>query len=417
MHLDPLASDHHGEAARLRTRGAVVPVVLPGGVRAFAVTRHEALVELLRHPCVSKNWRNWSALSRGAVPEDWPLTSMVKVSSMVAADVADHRRLRRPVSKALTQHRMRALRPRIVEIAGRLVRDLPDRAGADGTVDLVRHFACPLSMEVICELIGVPAGWRDSFRELIEVRGLIGLGSNLGSAVAEEAWEVEHDRQEILRRLVALRAAEPGDDMTTALLAGAAAAAGGGISPLTAEELADTIWLMLIAGHETTQRLIINAVRALLMHPEQRVLAMAGGDSTWESVVDETLRWDAPVGNFLARYPLEDIPIAGSMIPAGEMVLACYSAVGRDPAQHGHDAHLFDITREQAKHLAFGDGLHACPGATLSRVEATAALSLLFNFYPSLGLAVPPGTLVPLPSLFSNSVRALPVRLGPGTGR
>src|ERR1700735_1843792 len=310
MHLDPLGSDHHGEAARLRARGAVVPVVLPGDVRAFAVARHEALVELLRHPCVSKNWRNWSALGCGDVPADWPLTSMVKVSSMVSADGEDHRRLRRPVSKALTQHRMRALRPRIADLAGGLIRDLPDRAGADGAVDLVRHFAYPLSMEVSCELIGVPPGWRDSFRELIEVRGLIGLGSNVGSALAEgsataeEAREVEHDRQEILRRLVALHAAEPGDDLTTALLA---AATGGGLSPLTAGEVADTIWLMLIAGHETTQRLIINAVRAVLLHPEQRALAMAGGDSTWGPVIDETLRWDAPVGNFPARYPLADI--------------------------------------------------------------------------------------------------------------
>jgi 2-hydroxy-5-methyl-1-naphthoate 7-hydroxylase len=173
-----------------------------------------------------------------------------------------------------------------------------------------------------------------------------------------------------------------------------------------------TLWLMLAAGHETTLSLIVNAVRALLTHPEQRALAMAGGEDTWVSVVEETLRWDAPIGNFMARYPLEPIDIAGVTIPPGEAILACYSSAGRDTTQHGAAADGFDITRRQERNLAFGGGPHICLGAGLARLEATVALSALFSRYPGLSLAVDPAALAPVPSLFSNSVRSLPVVLG-----
>jgi cytochrome P450 len=158
--------------------------------------------------------------------------------------------------------------------------------------------------------------------------------------------------------------------------------------------------------------LIVNAVRALLTHPDQLALARAGDENTWAAVVEETLRWDASIGNVPARYPLEDIEIAGVTIPAGEAILAGFSAAGRDPEQHGPDAHVFDITRTQHKHLAFGDGgPHMCPGASLARHEATLALQALFTRYPALTLAVPAESLAPVPSMFSNSVRALPVRI------
>lgn len=152
---------------------------------------------------------------------------------------------------------------------------------------------------------------------------------------------------------------------------------------LSDEELVDTLWLMLTAGHETTLSLIVNATRALLTYPDQRAIAVAGDDQTWAAVVEETLRWDAPIGNFMARYPLEDIVIAGVTIPAGEAILAPYSGVGRDPARHGADADEFDITRHHERHLAFGDGPHLCLGASLARVEATIALRALFERSPA----------------------------------
>jgi cytochrome P450 len=147
----------------------------------------------------------------------------------------------------------------------------------------------------------------------------------------------------------------------------------------------------------------------LLTHPDQRQLAVS--EKLWPAVVEETLRWDAPIGNFPARYPLEDIEIAGVPIPRGEAILAPYSGVGRDPAAHA-DADSFDITRPPSRHLAFGGGPHVCLGAHLARLEATVALPALFERFPRLSLAVPAAELPPVPSFFSNSAAALPVRLG-----
>ncbi|MEV0347442.1 cytochrome P450 [Nonomuraea sp. NPDC050680] len=398
--LDPAGTDHHGEAARLRELGPVVRVVLPGGVEAWSVTHHALLADLLADRRVSKDWHNWTAVRDGSIADDWPLIGMVKVTNMLTADGREHHRLRKFVTQTLTPRRVQSMRPRIAGIVGGLLDDLPSHAAADGTVDLRKHFAYPVPMQVICELVGVPEEERPELRELVD--------SIFRSTTApEEVLKTQRDIYLLLDRLVAARHAAPGDDLISELIA----AQRDDPERLTDEELVGTLWLMLAAGHETTLSLIVNGARALLTHPEQRALAVAGGEETWSAVVEETLRWDAPIGNFMARYPLEDIEIAGVTIPAGEAILAPYSAVGRDGEHHGPDAARFDITREQRRHLAFGGGPHLCLGASLARLEATEALPALFRRYPGLSLAVPPAALVPVPSLFSNSAAELPVFL------
>jgi 2-hydroxy-5-methyl-1-naphthoate 7-hydroxylase len=400
--LDPYGSDHHGEAARLRGLGPVVRVELPGGILAWAVSHHEHLSALVNDPRVSKNWRHWSAIQRGDIPDDWPLIGMLKVDNMVTADGAEHHRLRRLVTKTLTQRRVQEMRPRIAEIVDALLDALPSHAAPDGTVDLRQHFAYPVPMQVICELTGVPEPWRPRLRELVD-------SIFRTDTTSEEVIQTQRERVEMLQRLVDLRREEPGDDLTSALIAARREDPGA----LTPEELIDTLWLLLTAGHETTLSLIVNGTRALLTHPDQRELAVTG--DRWEDVVEETLRVDAPIGNFMARYPLEDIEIAGVTIPAGEAILACYSAAGRDTAQYGLDADRFDLTSTTAKHLAFGGGPHFCLGASLARLEGAVALRALFTRYPNLALAISPDSLPPVPSLFSNSAAALPVHLGAAT--
>lgn len=398
--LDPTGSDHHGEAARLRAAGPVVRVVLPGDVHAWAVTHHDLLAELVADQRVSKDWRNWTAIRNGDIPDDWPLIGMVKVTNMVTADGREHHRLRKFVTQTLTPRRVQGMRPRLTEIVHGLLDDLPAHAAADGTVDLRPHYAYPVPMQVICELVGVPEDERDELRALVD--------SIFRSTTApEEVLRTQRDIHLLLGRLVAAKHARPGEDLTSALIA----AQENDPDRLTDEELAGTIWLMLAAGHETTLSLIVNAVRALLTHPDQRALAVAGDERTWAAVVEEALRWDAPIGNFMARYPLEDIEIAGVTIPAGDAILAPYSAVGRDAAQHGPDADRFDITREQRRHLAFGGGPHLCLGTALARMEAVIALPALFTRYPDITLAA--DHLTPVPSLFSNSTATLPVHLKP----
>lgn len=401
VRLDPYGSDHHGEAAELRRLGPVVRVILPGEIHAWAVTHHEPLAALVKDPRVSKDWRNWTAVKTGQIRDDWPLVGMLKVTNMVTADGAEHQRLRRLVTRTLTPGCVKALRPRISQIAESLLGALPGHAGPDGAVDLRQHYAYPLPMAVICELAGVPELWRPRLRQLVD-------SIFRTDTTPQEAVNTERDRLDLLHRLVAVRTEAPSGDLTTALTNARRADP----DALSDEELTDTLWLMLTAGHETTLSLIVNATRALLTNPGQRDLALAGDENTWAAVVEETLRWDAPIGNFMARYPLEDIQIGGFTIPAGEAILAPYSCVGRDPDQHGPSAGEFDITRAQRRNLAFSDGPHVCLGAPLARLEASTALRALFGRYPCLTLAVPPAQIPPVPSLFSNSAASLPVHLG-----
>ncbi|MGW3684028.1 cytochrome P450 family protein [Streptomyces prasinus] len=401
VHIDPLGTDRHGEAARMRELGPVVRAELPGGVRMWVVTDYALLAELAADPRVGRDWRNWEALRRGEIPDDWPLLSMIRLNNAMARDGAEHRRLRRPLTRSFTRNRVERLRPRIDQIVATMLDELPGRVGPDGIVDLRRHYAYPFPMQVICELIGVPEPWWPRFRELIDtvVRA---------DTTAEQFLATQQERHELWQRLFAMRRAEPADDLTSALLAD-----NDGEGALTDDELEDTLWMLIGAGHETSISLIVNATRALLTHPDQLALVRAGDGETWGRVVEETLRWDAPVGNFPARFPVEDITVAGVTIPKGDAILAPWSGVNRDPAQYGEDADRFDIDRPVKKHMAFGGGPHVCIGPALARFEAMAALPPLFARYPDLRLAADPAELSAVPSIFSNSVSSLPVHLGP----
>ncbi|MEV5575774.1 cytochrome P450 [Spirillospora sp. NPDC052269] len=398
IELDPTAADHHGEAARLRAAGPVVRVVLPGGVRAWAVTTHELVERLVRHPDVSKDYRNWTAVRTGELADDNPIIGMIKVDNLVTADGAEHSRLRRPIIGQFTRNRVQDMVPAITEAATTLVDALPTTE----VVDLRAHFAAQLPLQVICELLGVPDDQRPRLRHLVDAIFRT-------DTTAEEVTEVQAAIPRLLGDLIQARADAPGDDLTSALIGVHAADP----AALSAEELAGTLWVLLTAGHETTISLISNAVRALLTHPDQLETALSASEDPWPAVVAETLRWDAPIGNFPARYPLHDLTIGGVTIPAGDAILAPYTAVNRDPAHHGADADRFDHTREQKGDLAFGAGRHSCPGSHLAEIEARIALSVLFDRYPKMTLAVPSDDLPPVPSLFTNSVATLPVHLTP----
>ncbi|WP_314622948.1 cytochrome P450, partial [Streptomyces stackebrandtii] len=168
--------------------------------------------------------------------------------------------------------------------------------------------------------------------------------------------------------------------------------------------------LMVAAGHETTISLIVNAVVALETHPEQRALVLKG-EVPWENVIEETLRWSTPTSHVLIRFASEDIEVGDRILPKGDALIVSFGAIGRDEAAHGTTAGDFDVTRTPNRHIAFGHGPHVCPGAALSRLEASVALPALYARFPELRLAVPREELRNKPVVTQNDLFDLPVFL------
>jgi cytochrome P450 len=375
-------------------------VELPGDVVAWSITSYDLLRTLLSDPRVSKDARqHWPAFASGAITQDWPLYIWVAVQNMFTAYGRDHRRLRALVSTAFTARRIAAMRPWIEQITTGLL-DALDAAPKGAPVDLREGFAYPLPIEVICQLFGVPDDARAGLRRAVD-------GIFRTTSTPEQTLASQQEMYSILHGLVVGKRAEPGDDMTSALITARDEDDG---STLAESEMVDTLLLLISAGHETTVNLLDQAITALLTHPAQLDHVRTGRGS-WKSVIEETLRWQAPVAHLPLRYAVEDIKLDGLVIGKGEAILASYVAAGRDRALHGDDADEFDVTRLDKSHLAFGHGVHFCLGAPLARLEAEVALPALFERFPDMTLAVPPAELEHIDSFISNGHRALPVML------
>ncbi|MER6608755.1 cytochrome P450 [Streptomyces sp. NPDC000927] len=397
--IDPLVQDLDGETARLRAAGPLARIELLG-VRAWTVTRHDLARQLLVDPRLVKDIGAWELWRSGAVTRAWPLIGMIDAGrSMFTVDGVEHRRLRAKTSQALTPRRLEEIRPRIERFTEELLDSLAEHAerSADGVVDLKAVYAQPLPMRVVGMLMGV-----DESEHPMLLRRYKAFFSML--TPHEERLALLAELDEFYAALVRERTARPTDDLTSALIL-----ADEGGEPLTEEEVIGNLKAMVAAGHETTIGLILNSVRALLTHPDQlrRVL---DGEIAWETVIEESLRWDTPTTHLLMRFATEDIPVGDVVIAKGEGVVVSYRAVGRDTEQHGPDADDFDITRPTPiRHMAFGHGPHICPGAALSRLEADIALPALFARFPGLRAAVPDHEIRKLPVMTQNDMEAFPV--------
>ncbi|WP_280383235.1 cytochrome P450 family protein [Nocardia wallacei] len=382
----------HATYARIRAGGEVVPIELPGGVPAYVAVSYRAVSTVLDDKLFSKNAANCPALRDGTIPADWPLRALTDIDHMLNLDGLEHRRLRKTIGQAFTPARIAGLEPDIGKIAEDLIADFPE----DDEVDLVSHFTTPLPVRVICALFGVPPSEQPQIKDW--TAAIVSA-----TATAEEAQGAMLGMIGYFTELLERKGREPGDDLTSALLQANAD------NDLTTEELINMLWLVIVAGHETTVHLLSNAIVVLCTHPEQRARAVA--EARWADVVEEVLRYDSSVVGALMRYARSDVTVADVDIPAGSMVLWT-GGVGRD-ARHYPDADTFDIDHDHRDQLAFGRGPHFCLGAPLARLESRIALSALFTHFPRLELARDPADLPYAMQISTTGPLALPVRLEP----
>jgi len=322
---------------------------------------------------------------------------------MLAVDPPDHTRLRRLVASAFSLRRVEGLEPRIREIIADLLDDLAVK-GPDATVDLVPSLAFPLPFTVICELLGVPEEDRAPFGDaLIALLSPTDTPEQYAKAKAGSDAVVAH-----LEKLVATKERAPADDLVTDLVH-----ARDGDEHLDHGELLSTLLQLIIAGHDTTTSLLGNGVVALLRNPAQ--LARVKADpSLVPALVEEVMRFDAPVPHSTFRYAAEDVTIGDVTIPKGGQVIISLAAANHDTA-HFHDSETFDVTRHDDRHLAFGHGIHFCLGAPLARLEGNIAFTTLLHRFPHIRLAVPASDLHwgHGDGLVLRGLNALPVVLGP----
>jgi cytochrome P450 len=331
----------------------------------WALMRHEDIAAAFKSDGVYSN--SWGV----AIEESAWGPDAHKVMSILGMDPPKQNKLRALVSRGFTPRRVSDLLPRIQELTDRYLGECLEM----GSFDWIADFAGKLPMDVISEMMGVPEEDRAEVRRQadIVVHREDGVYDVPPAGAEASMWLVLYYQE-----MVDQRRRRPTDDLTSALLA----------AELDGERLSDDdviafLFLMVVAGNETTTKLLGHAVHHLTRHPEQHDLVFggAGGAGNTDLVVpwvEETLRFDTS-SQLLARYLLQDVSLHGVTAPAGSKLLLCLGSANRDERVFSRPTE-YDITRDKdelAQILSFGGGRHFCLGANLARLEARVALTAL----------------------------------------
>lgn len=388
-----LHNNAHTHFARMRREEPVYRARYSSRRDVYLVTRYADVKELLKGDQLVKDPAN-STLGRGAkrlIEPPKPLRSLM--NGMLTSDDPEHRRLRKLVSKAFTPKTIGSLEESMEEITDRLIGDMAGQK----EVDLITAFALPFPVHVITELVGVPPKDRARFQRWVHA---IVLSPNLFNMVriVPALWKF----MRYVRQLSDEKRTNPGEDLLSELVQIEDEG-----DHLSKDELVAMVFLLLIAGHETTVSLIANGTLALLTHPEE-LEKLRMEPELIGSAVEEMLRFDGPLLTTDPYYARKTFTLHGVTIDAGEAVLPALLSANRDEEVFD-SPHSFDITRSPNKHLAFGTGIHHCLGAALARLEAKVAFTTLLTALPQLRLARPPEDISYRSNLFLHRLEALPV--------
>ena len=379
--------------AQLRAEAPVFPVKLPTKQRAWLITRYDDVLNTLKDERFAKDRHN--AMTPEQLKKFPWVPPMFKPleRNMLDLDSPDHTRLRALVHKAFTPRLIEQMRDQVQALTNELL----NRVEPNGGMDLIADYALPLPLTMIGRILGVPAEDNHKFHRWTKTLISAGTNRNLFVLIPSVMRFMGY-----LKRLIKQRRAYPKDDLITALVQ-----AKDGSDQLSEDEILAMILILLIAGHETTVNLIGSGLLALLEHPDQ-LAKLRSEPALIKTAIEELVRFACPVEMATERYAREDITIAGTTIPRGELVMAVIGSANRDP-NYFDNPDALDITRTNNKHLAFGHGSHFCLGASLARLEGQIAISTLVQRLPNLRLNIAPEQIRWRGTFVLRGLEALPV--------
>ena len=400
--FDPLSADFLADpyAVMAALPRAEQPIFFAPSIGYYVLTRYADIERVLQDPAAYS-----AAVAQAPLVPLVPEAQRILLAgghkpqpSMVSLDEPEHARLRKPAARAFSMKRVNALVPVIEATTARLL----DAVGPAAEFDLVAALAFPLPANIVFSLMGVPERDYAQIKHWSGYRAALGWGRPAPADQVEIATGMAAYRG-YLRGLVDVKAAEPGDDLTSDLIA----IQRENPERLTLEEIASILFSLSFAGHETTTGLIGNTVRRLLEEPE-RWSAIAADPALIPAAVEETLRYDPSVPVW-RRVTTRPVTLSGMRLPAGARLFLWLAAAGRD-AEAFSQPDAFDVARpDSGRHLAFGKGLHYCLGANLGKLETQIAVAALADRYPRLRLA-PDQRLTFHPNISFRGPQALTVR-------
>lgn len=389
--------DRDGMFARLREERPVsfheeflVPP-LPQGPGFWAVTRHADIVRISRD---SETFISGKGSNIADLPQD--LSEFF--GSMISMDPPRHTKLRGLVNKGFTPKMV----AKIDDDVRRRAREIVDAVAPKGACDFVEEIAAPLPLQIICDMMGIPASDQRRVFELTNI--ILGVGDPEFVTTLDGLMAASMEMFQYAQNLGEQRRADPQTDLTTTLMH---AEVDG--ERLTPQEFGSFFILLAAAGNETTRNSISHGMKALTDFPAERQKWLADFERVSPTAVEEIVRWASPVIHF-RRTTTKDVEISGQPIKAGEKVVMFYNAGNRDPRVFD-DPYRFDVTRDPNDHVGFGGGgTHFCLGANLARREIRVMFEELLTRLPDIQVV---GTPDRLQSGFIHGIKRMRVEFTP----